>query len=66
MLSRTVDHLFWIARYIERADNRGVAAVAAQADLRVAQVKARSAGRSQNTGRRASDAGCSGPGGDDA
>ena len=38
MLSRTADHLFWMARYIERADNRRQA-IASQADLREAQVK---------------------------
>jgi uncharacterized alpha-E superfamily protein len=66
MLSRTADHRFWMARYIERADNRGVAAVAAEAELRAAQVKARSAGRSQNRWRRASGARCSRPGDSDA
>jgi uncharacterized alpha-E superfamily protein len=60
MLSRTADHLFWMARYNERADNRGGAAVAAEAHRSAAQVKARSAGRSQNTAR------CTRPGGDDA
>jgi len=60
MLSRTADHLFWMARYIERADNRGAAAVAAKANQRAALVKARSAGRSQNTAQ------CSRPGDDDA
>jgi uncharacterized alpha-E superfamily protein len=39
MLSRTADHLFWMARYIELADNRGNAAVASNADLRAARVK---------------------------
>jgi uncharacterized alpha-E superfamily protein len=39
MLSRTADHLFWMARYIERADKRGNAALAAKAVLRAAQVK---------------------------
>jgi uncharacterized alpha-E superfamily protein len=66
MLSRTVNYLFWMARHIERADNRGNATVAAEADLRAAQVKARSAGRSQNSRRRVSDAGCSRPGDCDA
>ena len=59
MLSRTADHLFRMVHCIERADNRGNAAVAAQ-------VKARSAGRSQDTRQRDSAAGCSRPGDDNA
>ncbi len=39
MLSRTADHLFWMARYIERADSRAPGVAASQADLRAAQVK---------------------------
>jgi uncharacterized alpha-E superfamily protein len=57
MLSRTADHLFWMARTIERADHGAAGALAAQAHARAAGVKARSAGRSQNTARR-----CSRPG----
>jgi uncharacterized alpha-E superfamily protein len=49
MLSRTADHLFWMARYIERADNGAAGAVASKAHARAARVKARSAGRRQNT-----------------
>ena len=55
MLSRTADHLFWMARYIERADP-GLTG-AAQAHARAAGVKARSAGRSQNTAERCSTQG---------
>ncbi len=61
MLSRTADHLFWMARYIERADKHGKAVLAAKAHLRAAQVNSRRAGRSQNTGRCADR--CLRPGG---
>ena len=54
MLSRTADHLFWMARYIERADHAAAGGLAAQAHARPARVKARSAGRSQNTAGRCS------------
>jgi uncharacterized alpha-E superfamily protein len=47
MLSRTADHLFWMARYTERADNRACA-IAAQANVSEANVKGRKPGRSQN------------------
>jgi len=39
MLSRTADHLFWMACYIERADHRAQGAMASKANLRAAQVK---------------------------
>ncbi|MEY4370104.1 MAG: putative alpha-helical domain with a conserved motif [Pseudomonadota bacterium] len=48
MLSRTADHLFWMARYTERADNRACA-IAAQANVSKANVKGGKPGRSQNT-----------------
>ena len=48
MLSRTADHLFWMARYTERADNRACA-IAAQANVSIANVKGGKPGRSQNT-----------------
>jgi len=38
MLSRTADHLFWMARYIERSDNRRQA-IASQANVSAANVK---------------------------
>ena len=38
MLSRTADHLFWMARYIERADNRRQA-IASRANVSAANVK---------------------------
>jgi len=61
MLTRTADHLFWMARYIERADSRGMAADAAKAHARLARVKpAGAGGRSQDTAR------CSRPRSDDA
>jgi len=66
MPSRCASHLFWMARHVGRAGKRGDAAIAAKADPRSAQLKARSAGRSQDTRRRDSDARCSGPGDLDA
>ncbi len=39
MLSRTADHLFWMARYIERADHCAGGAMASKANLREVQVK---------------------------
>ena len=48
MLSRTADHLFWMARYTEGADNRACA-IAAQANVSKANVKGGKPGRSQNT-----------------
>jgi uncharacterized alpha-E superfamily protein len=38
MLSRTADHLFWMARHIERADNRRKA-LASEANVCAANVK---------------------------
>jgi uncharacterized alpha-E superfamily protein len=39
MLSRTADHLFWMARYIERADRCAAGAAASKADESAANVK---------------------------
>jgi uncharacterized alpha-E superfamily protein len=39
MLSRTADHLFWMARYIERTDRCAAGAAASQAHVRAAHVK---------------------------
>lgn len=39
MLSRTADHLFWIARSFERADKQPTGLLASKAHLRAAQVK---------------------------
>ncbi len=39
MLSRTADHLFWMARYIERADRFAAGEAASQANPRTARVK---------------------------
>jgi uncharacterized alpha-E superfamily protein len=39
MLSRSADHLFWMARYLERTERCAAGAAASPADLRAAQVK---------------------------
>ena len=54
MLSRTADHLFWMTRAIKRADHDAAGGLAVQAHARSARVKARSAGRNQNTAARCS------------
>ncbi len=48
MLSRTADHLYWMARYTERAENRA-RAISVKANVSGANVKGRSPGRNQNT-----------------
>ncbi len=48
MLRRTADHLYWMARYTERAENRACA-ISVEANMSVAKVKGRSPGRNQNT-----------------
>ena len=45
MLSRTADHLFWMSRYTERAENTARIAGCELPDLPVAPVQPRSAGR---------------------
>jgi uncharacterized alpha-E superfamily protein len=40
MLSRTANHLFWMARYIERADHCAAGATVSQANVGAANVKA--------------------------